>query len=99
MEGEETDLAWACCAGGSCHVCALGSLESGCLSPLSLRAGSPRVVSFHFLHPLVCSILSSCPLASLSTLLCISSQRSPKTLRLEFQGLVLSPKWLFLAAL
>ena len=97
MEGEETGLLSAAVqwAAFMClHLVPLGPHVS--LSPPCLAA-SPRAVNGHPLHFVTCSILSSCPLSTI--LLHTSSQISPKTLSLEFQGLILSPKLLFLALL
>lgn len=96
MEGEETGLLWATVqwAAFMClHLVPLGPLSR---SPPCLAA-SPRAVNGHPLHSLIGSTLSSCTLSTI--LLHTSSQISAKTLSLEFQGLILSPKLLFFALL
>lgn len=97
MAGEETALLWACYAAGSVHVSVHCAPEPVCLSLPSLP-NIPSQGCEHSPHllSLIFSVPGSHPLAPIS-LLCSSSQKSPKSLSLEFQGPVLSPDWLLWA--
>lgn len=98
IEGEETALLRACCAAGGFHWSVHGTPEPVCLSLPSLPSNLSQGLCTFTSFSLICSALSSHPLAPFS-LLYSSSQRSPKSLSLEFQGPVLSAEWSFWAPL
>ena len=80
MEEEETGLLWAAVQQAAFTYVRLCSWAPLPLSPLPAQQPLPGL-NIYPLDSLICSILSSCPLASFSTSLLISSQISPKTFK------------------